>query len=205
MDNGDCDFLEELVPALQPAMIHVEVMLMAVPPPIAMRVDFDPAIQCTAPGCEPKRSNWRNNLRRRGCSLAAVEASLHKGYVLVGIVEPGHNVVFVRSDLLKAVPMLNAMSSWQLWEQHYFCHPLRAFAHGWEIWHGIRTDPTRWADQSRPLCDRAQEIGVYFQQAASSESWSMTVLEPLAHQCNFSMTHKSLKEVAVAAQLVAEQ
>ena len=188
VDNGDCDFLEALLP-LQPAMIHVEVMLMAVPPPFALKVHFNPAVQCTAPGCERARS-WRDNLRRRGCSLSAVEETLGRGYLLLGLAEPGHNVMFLRSDLAWALP-LPAMSSWQLWRQHYFCHPLRGFAHGWEIWHGIRTDPARWVDPSRSLCERAEEIGSYFKQAAYNESWSLTVLQPFVHECSYSLAHQS--------------
>ena len=188
VDNGDCDFLEELLP-LQPALIHVEVMLMTVPPPFVLRVRFNPAVQCTAADCEQPQS-WRDNLRRRGCSLAAVEETLGSSYVLAGLVEPGHNVLFLRSDLGWAVPWLKVMSSWQLWRQQYFCHPLRTFAHGWEIWHGVRTDPARWADVSRPLCERAEEIGRYFKMAAYRENWSLRVLQQFIHECNYSVTHE---------------
>eukprot|EP00933_Yihiella_yeosuensis_P033256 TRINITY_DN26992_c0_g1_i1.p1 TRINITY_DN26992_c0_g1~~TRINITY_DN26992_c0_g1_i1.p1 ORF type:complete len:707 (-),score=110.39 TRINITY_DN26992_c0_g1_i1:28-2055(-) len=122
VDDGDCDFLEAMVPWLRPKVIHAE-MNPHFPPPWVMRQNHVDGLIGARREPDSKLRQWV-----RGCSLSGISQAIGgpSKYVIVQV-EFDH-ALFVRRDWVEALPLWSEMKDLRLWDHWlagYQCHALR--------------------------------------------------------------------------------
>lgn len=164
VDNGDCDYLEALLEAgLRPLLVHIELLLRQVPPPIAARRRYDPEIhdEITRGGDWRRAAPSDAGIARHGCSLAAAISLTRGGYVLLQL--EASDAVLVRRDVAPLFPSLahlgvgagkaeeDLLGKWQV---YYWCLPtlLTSRNHPAELDFAdmLGNDVSVWADERVP-------------------------------------------------------
>eukprot|EP00928_Gymnodinium_smaydae_P028674 TRINITY_DN21815_c0_g1_i1.p1 TRINITY_DN21815_c0_g1~~TRINITY_DN21815_c0_g1_i1.p1 ORF type:complete len:559 (+),score=101.42 TRINITY_DN21815_c0_g1_i1:161-1678(+) len=152
VDNGDCDFLEALLP-LKPVLIHIEALLAVLPPPLAVRQRFSRR--------PPAEASWTRR-RQRGCSLQAI-ADAAPGYRVFQLQQPYMDVWLAREDAADALET-SRLPLEQHWRLSYYCHAARSaeFPAPLHELQGPELDPRQLADPSVPLSEKYDLVRGYF-------------------------------------------